>query len=150
MRRSPGFSLIELMIVVAVIGILAALAIPNYRAAQLQARRAELLTNVDGIRSAQVSFEAATDHVLDCDPAPRARSYLDGALVPWTDAGDHSWEELGWHPDGAVRGSYTTNRDDTLGFTVLGATDLDDDGVEADVLATASESAHLVSRSFEY
>ena len=49
MRANKGFSLVELMIVVAIIGILAAIAIPNFITMQLKAKRGELPGNVDGI-----------------------------------------------------------------------------------------------------
>jgi type IV pilus assembly protein PilA len=54
-RKQEGFTLIELMIVVAIIGILAAIAIPNFLTYQLKSRQSEARTNLGGIRSGQTS-----------------------------------------------------------------------------------------------
>jgi type IV pilus assembly protein PilA len=55
-RDHRGFTLIELMIVVAIIGILAAIAIPNFLRYQAQSRQAEARTNLGGIFVAETSF----------------------------------------------------------------------------------------------
>ncbi len=57
-KSNKGFTLIELMIVVAIIGILAAIAIPNFMRFQLKAKSSEGKVNIAAIRTAQESFLA--------------------------------------------------------------------------------------------
>jgi len=56
LRSKKGFTLIELMIVVAIIGILAAIAIPNFLRFQAKSKQSEAKTNLGGIFTAQVSY----------------------------------------------------------------------------------------------
>jgi len=58
LRSQKGFTLIELMIVVAIIGILAAIAIPNFLQYQAKSRQAEARTNLGGIYVAETSYMA--------------------------------------------------------------------------------------------
>ena len=53
-----GFTLIELMIVVAIIGILAAIAIPNFMRFQAKSKQSEAKGNLKGIATAQKAYFA--------------------------------------------------------------------------------------------
>ena len=55
-RDQKGFTLIELMIVVAIIGILAAIAIPNFLRYQAKSRQSEAKTNLSGVFVSETSY----------------------------------------------------------------------------------------------
>ena len=54
--NKKGFSLIELMVVVAILSIMAALAVPNYLRYRAQSGQAEVKANLGGIFVAELSF----------------------------------------------------------------------------------------------
>jgi len=56
LHENKGFTLIELMIVVAIIGILAAIAIPNFLKYQAKSKQSEAKTNLKGIFTAEMSY----------------------------------------------------------------------------------------------
>lgn len=62
--RHNGFTVLELMVVLAVVAVLTAIALPSIHEAQLKAKLAELPTNADGIRQAQIAYGAANNTYL--------------------------------------------------------------------------------------
>ncbi len=58
LKKQGGFTLIELMIVVAIIGILAAIAIPNFLQYQMKSRQSEAKTNLMAIKTSDVSWQS--------------------------------------------------------------------------------------------
>lgn len=58
-RRADGFSLIELLIVVAIVGVVAAMAIPGLRGAWMSANEASAIGSLGAVRSAQASYASS-------------------------------------------------------------------------------------------
>lgn len=58
--RRGGFTLVELLVAMAIVGILAGLAIPNVRTMILRARAAELQGDMEVVRVATMSYNAET------------------------------------------------------------------------------------------
>ena len=56
-----GFTLIELMVTVAIVGILAAIALPNFMLYRSRSRQAEAKTNLGGIGTAAAAYRADHD-----------------------------------------------------------------------------------------
>ena len=106
-----GFTLIELMIVVAIIGILAAIAIPSFLAMQLRAKRSELPTNVDAIRTAEKAYHAEWDNYTACGVSPGS---IPGR-TPTAFGSPSDFANLGWMADGKVRGQYSVDNVDNAG-----------------------------------
>lgn len=76
-RKSKGFTLIELMIVVAIIGILAAIAIPRFANLIDRAREARTQGNLGSVRSAMAICYGATDGTWPATIAAMVPTYID-------------------------------------------------------------------------
>ena len=104
--RQGGFTLIELMIVVAIIGILAAIAIPNFLRFQLRARSTEGKVNLAAIRTAEEGYVSEFGSYVAAATNPAA---LPGTnKVVWSVAGAPvvGFDTVGWAPEGEVYFQY--------------------------------------------
>ncbi|MGN6104630.1 MAG: type IV pilin protein [Kofleriaceae bacterium] len=138
-----GFTLIELMIVVAIIGILAAVAIPMFMDSMKKAKKSEALVQLNKIgNSAKERFitestfpptSAAITPATKCAANPKGKCAVNTA--DWAAQG---WRELDFQMDEEFFFQYQYDFTDATHFTAYAIGDLDNDDVMITYTATGT------------
>jgi len=83
-KHHQGFTLIELMIVIAIIGILAAIAIPAYSAIKTKSYNASAIAYLQFITTAEANYQVATQLAISVPPGdgPGPSGIVPGTSVP--------------------------------------------------------------------
>jgi type IV pilus assembly protein PilA len=144
-KQSKGFTLIELMIVVAIIGILAAIAIPNFMRYQLRSKASERKTNVEAIFKAEEALRQSERALTVGGPTGQYWQFTNAVptgtpgttKLAWTQANLVVSQTVDWVVQGSTYGSYNAvvTAGATAGYGVAmsacGSTNIDGDTVLA-------------------
>ena len=105
-RSNEGFTLVELMVVVAIIGILATLAVPQYKKFQAKSRQSEARLSLGGAYTIEQSFAAENASYTSC--LGQAGYNRDGVRFYYNVGfGPNGQQKDGCGPNGQLKCFYT-------------------------------------------
>ncbi len=157
-KLSKGFTLIELMIVVAIIGILAAIAIPNFVKYQLRSKFSEASSNIEGLRKAEEALRQGERRIvllggINNNFSPGTYWNLAGSILPantvgaaklnWTQVQLTHAAAMDWQVEGATYFNYAVSiagvgvtivSESGQGYFVGAAADIDADATRGEVV----------------
>jgi len=146
-NAEAGFTLIELMIVVGIIGLLAAIAVPNFISYQARSRRSEAYVNLAAVARIQNTYQAERGEFFEAGAWPDFTAYggLSTRKMEWDAASEAAYAELGWRPEGQVFYAYDSITQDpgctcTVCFTASAYSDVDDDDLNSAVMYVHPET----------
>ncbi len=99
-RRQSGFTLVELLIVVIILGILAAVVIPQFNTASSEAKESALVSNLATIRQAVELYKVQHD-----DEFPPLATFVEQMTSSTDEDGDTAGTKYGPY----IRNSFPTN-----------------------------------------
>lgn len=135
-EKNQGFTLLELMIVVAIVGLLATIAIPNFFGMQKRAKTTEAKANLGAIWSLQEVY--FIENETYCSPSDD--------VGPGTFDGTTGWTELGFYPKGSIRYEYEIVSASDAAFLARARGDIDGDlGTDEWTIDEVGELVHTVS-----
>jgi len=124
MKKNDGFTLVELMIVVAIVGILAAVAIPQFANYQRKSKTSEASINLAAIATSEIAYQAEFDNFMDCDATPG--EIPPGKRVEFVP--NEGFKAIGFKPkDTNVYFQYEVTDSDVNNFTAYARGDIDND-----------------------
>jgi prepilin-type N-terminal cleavage/methylation domain-containing protein len=124
-RAHVGFTMLELMIALAIVALLAVIAIPLFQNHQMRSKTAEVKSNLSALRSLEETYRSARDEYL---AAPAEPPVLPGGSAV-TFNPNAEFTALGFRPEGRVLFSYgVAVNADASGYTADAAADIDGDG----------------------
>ena len=130
LKNDNGFTLIELMIVVAIIGVLAAIAIPQYNNFRLKAKTAEAKSNLGAIRLGEEAYFTENEVYVNCASTPTATNFLGKNAITWTDK-NNNFLKIGFAAKGKVYYQYDVVAPGGQSFVASATGDLDGDAITA-------------------